>query len=200
MGFEVVLEADMRKRGFGSQRYVATGKERPHISKSKAVESEAAEFLKLGESKFVPYSELEGRRYIAFENLGYDFIITLYDVNAPKAYAIRAFESKDIVKELKAGIRSMMTSMPNIEARIIGLQSKEEHAFLKGVMSLLLKEGIRLIEVDLFGDDIRHIAIDLKTGASYNMLLEDRIYRPGELINKATIEDFGRTLIKPEKA
>lgn len=200
MGFEVVLEADMRKRGFGSQRYVATGKERPHLSKSKAMASDAAEFVKLGESKFVPYSEFAGRRYIAFENLGYDFAITLYDVNAPKAYAIRDFESKKIVKELKAGIKSLMTSMPNIEARIIGLQSKEEHAFLKDALEVLAKEGIRLIEVDLFGDEIRHIAIDLKTGASYNMLLEDRLYRPGELLNRATIDDFSRTLIRPAKA
>lgn len=42
------------------------------------------------------------------------------------------------------------------------------------------------------------MAIDLKTGASYNVLLEDRHYRAGELVNRMTIDDFARTLIKPK--
>lgn len=199
LGFETILEADMRKRGFGSQRYLATGKERPHISKSKVMADDAAEVVALSETKQIPYDDWKGRRYIAFENVSYDLVVTLYNVNSPRAYAIRVFDTKDLPKKVKAGIKSVMTDMPNLEARIFGLQNKETHSFLEDVVNILLKEGIRLIEADLFGEETRHVAIDLKTGASYNLLLEDRIYRPGELINRFTVDDFSRTLIKPAK-
>ena len=43
---------------------------------------------------------------------------------------------------------------------------------------------------------MRHVAVDLKTGASYNILMEDRNYRPGELINQMTPDDYARTLMK----
>ncbi len=39
-----------------------------------------------------------------------------------------------------------------------------------------------LFALGLFGNEIRHIALDTKTGLSYNVLLLDRIYRPGELV------------------
>ena len=91
-----------------------------------------------------------------------------------------------------------MTGRPNVEARIMGLQNGEDHAFLGGLLGFLSKQGIRLIEADLFGEETRHVAIDLKTGASYNVLLEDRHYRAGELVNRMTIDDFARTLIKPK--
>jgi hypothetical protein len=46
------------------------------------------------------------------------------------------------------------------------------------------------MEVDLFGEEKRHIVMDMKTGLSYDLLLENRIYRPGELKNDEKEEDF----------
>ncbi|MDE1865177.1 MAG: hypothetical protein KGH94_00870 [Candidatus Micrarchaeota archaeon] len=199
MGFEGILVVDSGRDGFGTQRYLATGKERPHISKSKIAAHDDSEYLKLGESKFVAYTGWTGKRYLAFENLSYDLMVSLYDVDTQKGYGIRLFETKGLVAEVAKGVRSVASRRPNIEARVVGLQNKEDHGFLNGLLSLLSKEGIRLIEVDLFGEEVRHIAIDLKTGMSLNLLLEDRHYRPGELINKLTIDDFSRTLVKPKE-
>ena len=50
------------------------------------------------------------------------------------------------------------------------------------------------MEIDLFGTDKRHIALDLKTGTSYDLFLENRIYRPGELANSEKEEDFQRSV------
>ena len=200
MGFEDIMILDARKKGFGSQRYLLCGKERPHVSKSGVAAHDASEPFALGDAKTVKYAGWKGKRYLTFESLGYELVVTLYDVNSPGAYAIRVFDRKDLVKHLQKGLRSIMTERPNIEARIWGLQNKEDHAFLGELVEFLLKEGIRLIEADLFGEEIRHIALDLKTGTSYNLLLEDRHYRPGELANPITVDDFRRSITKPEKA
>ena len=46
------------------------------------------------------------------------------------------------------------------------------------------------MEIDMFGEEKRHMAIDMKTGLSYDLLLENRIYRPGELKNDEKEDDF----------
>jgi hypothetical protein len=196
VGFESVLEIGAAEAEFGKARYIVCGKERPHISRAKLIASDNTEFVGLGEHKLVVYKEWMGKRYVAAEGLTYDFILTLYDVNAPKISILRLFETKELERDLKKGLQSVMTSRPNIEARVFGLQNGEEHAFLKKVIGFMKKEGVRVIEIDLFGEEMRNIAIDLKTGASYNVLMEDRNYRPGELINRLTPDDFKRTLLK----
>ncbi len=199
MGFESVLGKRVGGRGFGQSRYLATGKERPHISRSKLLANDSTEFVGLGEEKKGSYMGWMGRRYIAAENLTYDFIITFYDVNSPYLSVVRLFEAERLMKSLKRALKDDASSRPNIEARIIGLQNGQEHGFLSEALDLLSKRGVRLIEADLFGGDVRHIAIDLKTGASYNVLLEDRSYRPGELMNHMTLEDFRRPLLRAKK-
>ena len=96
---------------------------------------------------------------------------------------------------MERALKFVMSSGPDMEARIIGLQDGEEHGFLKDLLGFLSKHRIRLAEADLFGERIRHIAIDLKTGMSYNILLDDRIYKPSELVNRMTVEDFQRGLV-----
>jgi hypothetical protein len=199
LGFEDIVAAEIGKTGFGSQRYLAAAKERPHISRSKLTAHDDAEFLKLGDTNFVSYKGWRGKRYLAFEALTYDFMVSLYDVNSPGAYAARLFDPKDLNGILKRDLISMRKAVPNIEARVIGLQNKEDHAFLNGMLSMFSKQGVRLIEADLFGNETRHIAIDLKTGTSFNILLEDRHYRPGELTNTMTADDFSRALVKAKE-
>ena len=65
------------------------------------------------------------------------------------------------------------------------------------VNSLLFLEKIgknSLVEVDLFGNEVRHVAIDLKTGLSYNVLIKNIIYKPGELINNLSFDDFSKNV------
>jgi hypothetical protein len=193
------MEGLVGSQEFGRARYLAAGKERPHISKSKLLANDNVEFVKLGEHSQVAYRDWEGRRYIAAEALTYDFLVTFYDVNSSRGFAARMFGEKELHRVLGLGLGSVMSPRPNIEVRMMGLQNGQDHGFLKAALSFVSKKGIRLIEADLFGEDIRHVAVDLKTGASYNILLEDRSYRPGELINRMTIEDFQRSLMPAPK-
>ena len=61
-------------------------------------------------------------------------------------------------------------------------------------MIALISSSSGIFEADLFGSDRRNIAIDLKTGTSFNMLTENRLYKPGELANTTTEEQFAREL------
>ena len=56
---------------------------------------------------------------------------------------------------------------------------------------------IPIFEADLFGNSTRHIAIDIYSGMSFNVLLEDKLYKPGELVNNMTREQFERAIMPP---
>ncbi len=83
---------------------------------------------------------------------------------------------------------------PNFEARVIGLQNGENTGELMELLRLLERERLQVFEVDLFGADTRHIAMDAKVGMSFNILMEDRLYKPGELQNRLTEDQFERAL------
>lgn len=122
-------------------------------------------------------------RYILAKNLTYELLVSLYDVNTRRCVAMRLAEPMQ-QKGLDAAI-APLKKLPrrNIEMRAIGMQ--DGHAEQASVLDVIRKSlGCSLIEADMFGTDIRHIAIDLKTGTSYNLLLLNRIYRPGELKNQ----------------
>ena len=74
------------------------------------------------------------------------------------------------------------------------MQKNQDFYFvINQVMDFIVENKIRLVEIDLFGENTRHIAIDTKLGTSFNVLMEDRLYRPGELVNSMTVENFERT-------
>ncbi len=196
VGFGRSVEKEMGGEGFGRNRYAAAGRVRPHISRSKLVASDNAEFFGLGEKGRAAYRGWAGRRYVAAENLTYDFIVTFYDPHSQRLSVARLFEGRELAGSLGRGLESVLSGSPGVEARVIGLQSGEEHGFLGHVLGFLSERGVGLAEADLFGDETRNVAIDLKTGESYDILLEDRRYRPGELINRMTVEDFQRNLIR----
>jgi hypothetical protein len=58
----------------------------------------------------------------------------------------------------------------------------------------MISKKMKLVEVDIFGTNTRHIAIDAKLGTSYNILMEDRLYRAGELVNNLTMENFEKVM------
>ncbi len=82
---------------------------------------------------------------------------------------------------------------PNVEARIIGLQNGQPRSVLDSVSIFLRGNHMRLCEIDLFGDQTRHVCFDTKTGASFDVLVNNKLYTPGELMNRMTMEQFEKS-------
>ena len=116
-------------------------------------------------------------------------LLTMYDVNSRSILAIRSalpIEANDL-KDIQKKLNHMRDA--NIEIRAIGLQNGWR-GYAKSFNDIYKVSKGHCMEIDLFGEEKRHVAIDLKTGLSYDLLLEDRIYRPGELKNDENEEDF----------
>ncbi len=196
MSFEGILKSDIKKEDLNKEGYRHSSKERVHMSKSMMDMYSNARYLKTGEFFAIHYKDETVTRYIAATDLTYDFIISIFDVNTRNLLVYRIFRfSKLVEKDIAKIADSLKKNGANLEARIIGMQNNEDFSYvLTDIADFLISRGIKLLEVDLFGDSIRHIAIDAKFGMSYNVLMEDRLYRPGELINSMTLENFEATL------
>ncbi|MDE1856141.1 MAG: hypothetical protein KGH49_02815 [Candidatus Micrarchaeota archaeon] len=177
---------------FGTTRLIFSTKtsviaaNRPHTSLSMIKERST----ELGEScaTFKSFKEPDFR-YIVAKDITFGLLTTIYDVNSNSAVAIRNsanFERAEISK-----IESLIKKFkrPNLEVRIMGMQNGDA-PLIKSVEQIrkICRAGI--IEVDLFGTSKRHIAIDLKTGASYDVLLLDRVYKASETANDVTADAF----------
>ena len=128
------------------------------------------------------------RRYIIAIGITHDFLLCAYNVDNGDVFAARISRLPDkkgwrFLNSKLAGMRAR-----NLELRIIGLQNSGTDVV--GGLQAELKVRGRLVEADLFGINMRNIAIDTKTGMTYNMLLLNRIYRAGELANTVSKEDF----------
>lgn len=129
------------------------------------------------------------RRYIIARDITHDLLVSVYDVNLKRIFVARFTripkpgDWEVIIKRIKGWKNS------NLEIRAIGFQIGS--AELLGILNSLRERiGGKFMEIDLFGGDIRHIALDLKTGVSYNLLLLNRIYRPGELACQIKKEEY----------
>lgn len=131
-----------------------------------------------------------GKRYVIADNITFDILVSIYDVNSTKTLAFRISNSS-IEKPLKIEIKNFSESIkrPNFELRCIGLQNGNTGS--ANIVNELYKavKG-SLTEVDIFGNETRHICIDMKTGLTYDLLLENRRYRAAELVNKMTKAEF----------
>lgn len=169
----------------GNQRfYMSTGK-RQHSS---IAQIEPRSFiLERNNGMLLRYSEKQ--RYIIAKSLTFDMLLTMYDVNSRSILALRSTLPIE-AKELRS-VRKKLGLMrnANIEVRAIGLQNGWR-GYAKSLNDVYRISKGRCMEVDLFGEEKRHIAIDLKTGLPYDLLLENRIYRPGELKNDEREDDF----------
>ena len=120
-------------------------------------------------------------------------LVLLYDVNTSGFFAFRAAQEEDLKMPVKEFVSRL--KRPNIEIRAIGMQnsSKDYGTGLANMIEAaytLCKPYARLVEVDLFGTDQRNIAIDTKLGMTFDLLLFDRFYKPGELANTLSAEAF----------
>jgi hypothetical protein len=205
LSFEKFLEGDMEAKDFGSKRYSKVFKEvhitmtpliRQHVSKVKVDEHRKAKYLSIGEVYGGVYDSRLGVRYLVFSPMVFDAMLSVYDSNTGSMMAYRwyKFEAKQKA-DLEKRIAQLRRKGPNLEARLIGMQNGQPTADIKEAVAFLKAQKLPLVEIDLFGSEIRHIAIDHKLGSSLNMLVENRLYRPGELANMQTMEQFERSVM-----
>jgi hypothetical protein len=135
----------------------------------------------------------DGTRYILAQDLTFDMVVSVYDVNSRSMIAARVSREPKL-KDWEAMAKRLSTlKKPNLEVRIIGLQNGSSE--MTQIIEELHRhvESGRLMEMDLFGTGIRHIAFDIKTGVSYNVLLLNRLYRAGELATQIGKDEFDKT-------
>ncbi|MCL5008365.1 MAG: hypothetical protein M1156_00540 [Candidatus Marsarchaeota archaeon] len=178
MDFWGVFEKEQFASDFGSKQVMLNTGQR-HSMSLKMVQERAVE-IGVNECIFQKYSY--DKRYLIAQSITFDVLLTIYDVNHSALLALRTnanISDKEMhqVSKLISGIKR-----PNLEIRAIGAQNNAEN-FVQMLNKMHALKPNTLAEIDLFGNNIRHILIDSHTGMPYNLLLQNRIYRPGELVN-----------------
>ncbi len=146
-------------------------------------------WLVLGEQTIVQFPEQS--RYVCARDITFDLLVTLYDVNTRTMAIFR------LVKELPEATRAKLVKFisslkrPTLELRAIGMQNSYKEMLPLIAQMRELSKAI-LVEVDLFGTSTRHVVIDMQTGMPYNLLLLNRVYRPGELTATMKKEEFDK--------
>lgn len=197
MSFESVIEKDLPLKEFGQSRYVLNSKNRTHMSKHHVMEQSNGREIRKDGSLVLGYNGPPDQRYAYAIDITNDILITLYEVNNRKSICYRYSRiAAGFGMIIKKDFDLIKSKRPTIEARIIGMQNNDNPLALKEIIESFKKNGIVLVEVDLFGNERRHIVFDAKLGTTYNMLLEDRIYRPGELM----IQNAQKEPVQPQIA
>jgi hypothetical protein len=185
MDFWNVYEARRTVSAFGTKQFLLNTGERYNTSiagiKDRSVE------LAINDASYYKY--MSGRRYVTVSNITFDLLASFYDTNSRSAFMMRLTSPfRPVELSRAAGVIRKMRN-PNIEVRFIGLQNNDSFLLHSIIDMKKISDG-NLVEADLFGDQVRHVAIDLYTGKPYHLLLENRIYRPGELNSSTGIGDF----------
>lgn len=195
MSFERLFRNDLLVKDFNKQRYVRGFKGRANISKAKLDTYSNVRYLKVKETHITRYDSELAPRYAAALDTSYDMLLSIFDVNARNTIIFRTFGPDQTLRgSIDKYLLPLRRGGPNVEVRIIGMQNGEEYSHLYEIAELLNSKGLPLLEVDLFGTETRHIAFDTKLGMSFNVLVNDRLYRPGELANNLTLEQFEKSI------
>lgn len=195
MSFEQLLKKDLLAGGINSTRYLRNFKGRANLSKIKIDTYANGRYLKVGEFYAGGYRDALSLRYAVATPMTFDMLISIYNVNNRDILVYRMFEfDANARTTLAKFLDSQKKLKPNFEVRLIGLQNNQEYQQLYQVADFLEAKKLPLLEADLFGNELRHVAIDMKLGMSFNVLLENRLYRAGELMGNATMEQFERDL------
>lgn len=188
MDFWNVYEAQKAKQGFGTSRLRVASRDRIHVSLS-TVERYS---MLLGMNQGMSKKFTEEARYIITKNLTHDLFISIYDVNTTSSALLRFSEALGDAAVSKLAGRLRKLKKPNLEMRIIGMQNGDSE-LLSAADRLYAATKPALIEADLFGNETRQIAFDLKLGMPFDLLLLNRIYRPHELANAQSIDDYNKS-------
>ena len=182
MSFENIFKENLEK--LGNSRYWESYEDRAHISKQKLDKFKEVKYLVKEESLTFEYATVLSERYIAATNITDELFISVYDINSKRIFVQRFMVSdqdEDKLEEFEIYLNRNKDK--SIEVRLFGMQNGANLRSLGRILNIILKYRVPVFEIDLFGNEIRHIAIDLKIGTSFNILMENRLYRPGELIN-----------------
>lgn len=132
------------------------------------------------------------KRYIIAAGITHDLLLLAYNVDNGDLLASRISRLPDRKGWQTLNSRLAGMKAHTLELRLIGLQNGETDT-IRGLQVELKTRGV-LMEVDLFGSNMRNVVVDTKTGMSYNLLVLNRIYRAGELANTISKEDFNAKL------
>ena len=175
------------KPAFGSARLQLKTGNRWHTSL--AMVEDRSRDVETGRAILQGYSP--EKRYVLAKSITRDLLVSIYDVNTSSSLIMRPsmLLTRRNVSAISQKVKK--SGFKNIEVRLIGLQNgtTELSAAINDISKAV---GGALIEVDLFGNEIRNIAIDLKTGSSYDLLMQNRIYGPAERINNETADEFAK--------
>ncbi|MGC8680065.1 MAG: hypothetical protein ACP5RI_02555 [Candidatus Micrarchaeia archaeon] len=177
-----------------TSRFILSFNERHQISKS-LLDKDDAVYIKTDEFKILKYDIL-GPRYAAFTSLSYDAALTLYNVDKKELIALRLYNNYLLLNNIISYLKKNKID-GSAEARLFGFNTNLDNKFISATINLVRKNEIEFYEVDILGNEIRNIALDLKTGQTFNILMNNRLYKPGELINKQTLEEFEFALHHP---
>ena len=181
---------DLDRLKFGTERlYLSTGN-RWNVSLKKA--SEKGVELRQGGAKLAKYSDLI--KYVLAIDITFDLFVSIYDVNSGGAIVVRP--ARDLKSADKRRLQKLISGFkrPNFELRFIGFQNNwTDEIMLIDDIKKMVRPSV-IAEFDLFGSETRHLALDLKTGVPYNLLLINRIYRPGELLNPILKDQYFKTV------
>ena len=190
MSFEKFLDEDIVAEDFGKARYSKASKERQNVSKLRLDSDSGCEYLLEGGFYHTTYDDMRSR-YCACINLVYDVMLVLFDYNTKESLVYRF---TDFGSQLEFPIVAGRALNRGGEARLIGLQNGQQFQQVEQTYALIRKKGMAVSEIDLFGNETRHVAVDLKTGTTFDVLVENRPYKPGELVNRLTPEQFERLM------
>jgi hypothetical protein len=174
-----------KKDSFGRARLLLNNNDRlgtpdRHHASLAGIEGDSKDLNK-GEALF--QAGIGEYRYILSKNITFDIFISLYDVDNKSFAGFRTERSPDEVSMLRFLEESKKRKMRNIEMRVYGMQDNDA-SMAQLIERIIRSSKASLVEVDIFGKEVRNLAFDLKTGMVFNLLLLNRIYRPGELANK----------------
>lgn len=175
----------MKGSGFGTGRIELRTGTRWNASIGSVVDKSRE--LPINNALFQHYDE--GSRYILAKDITFDLLLSIYDVNSGSVLAARITNNLNATEWSRIFAMLRVVKVPNFEFRLIGLQDGCT-AGLGAAEQLRKRLAGRFVEFDLFGTNIRHIAIDTKTGVPYDLLLLNRLYRAGELACQAKKEDL----------
>ncbi len=193
MSFNGILAKSLESPDCSKAAAVLTYRARRHISKGKLDSIEDVKYVNVGSSAYTDYRIPLEPRYMAAVGITYSIFFSIFDINSSKLMAFNAYgDPSKSLREASALIKGI--KRPNLEARIFGMQNGQSTEGLKAIISFLSKHSISISEADIFGNEVRHIALDANLGMSFNVLTEDRNYRPGELISKMTEEQFQNSI------
>ena len=193
MSFEKFLYNDIGVHGFGTKHYLKNFKERQNVSRGALDSGAGCIYLQTNSFHVDKYDAVAGPRYVGCLSLVYDLVLSVFDVSSG-TLIIGRFVDFTVATGLRFERALKFLKIPVAEARIIGLQNGENFKVVHNIALFMKKCALPLVEVDLFGTDTRHLCFDIKTGTSFDVLINNKLYKPGELANTLTVEQFERGL------